>query len=283
MKLRAGTPIPIRHRRRLAAALALALAQSVCAPQAFVAQAFAGELAIPGTGDGIEVLSAIGAMFTAQNPSVEVKVPPSVGSGGGMAALGADRAVIARIARPLSAAEIEQSIVAVPVFSIPSVIFTHPGNGVEKLTHEQLRGIFAGEIVNWREVGGADLRIRLVRRENEDSTLNVLRATMPLWKDLVLSPRSKTAVTTQEAIESVSETEGAVGFGPLTSLRGQPLKVLRIGDVDPASPLYPSAVRLSLAFKPAAKMQDARAFTAFATSPGARALIKEMGATPEGE
>ncbi|HKH34400.1 MAG TPA: hypothetical protein VKA80_09620 [Beijerinckiaceae bacterium] len=73
--------------------------------------------------------------------------------------------------------------------------------------------IYAGEIANWREIGGRDLRIRVVIREEVDSTLGVFRETLAGWKGLRFLERSKLATTTQEAIDTVQTVE----FGPYSS------------------------------------------------------------------
>ena len=103
-----------------------------------------------------------------------------------------------------------------PVFRLPAAFFVHRVAGVSGLTSAQLADIYRGKITNWRDVGGADLRIRVVRREDQDSTLLVLRQSMPGWKDLVITEKSKTAVTTQDCSNTVKEVEGAIGFGPFT-------------------------------------------------------------------
>jgi len=45
------------------------------------------------------------------------------------------------------------------------VFITHKDNPVESLTLEQLRGIFSGEITNWKQVGGRDEAIQAYQRE----------------------------------------------------------------------------------------------------------------------
>src|SRR4051812_34372224 len=180
------------------------------------AHAYAGDLAVVGTGDGIDLLRALGAAYMAEHPETNVIVPPSVGSGGGIAAVNSDKEVLARVARPLSDSEKDAGLVATPIFRLPSAFFVHPSSGVTKLTYQQLADVYAGKVMNWKDVGGADLRIRIVRREDQDSTLLVLRQSMPGWKDLVITEKSKTAVTTQECSNTVKEVEGAIGFGPFT-------------------------------------------------------------------
>src|SRR5436853_7857887 len=83
------------------------------------ASAQAGDLSVVGTGDGIDLLRALGAAYTADHPDTNVVVPPSIGSGGGVAAVGANKEVLGRIARPLSDPEKKGRLVAVPVFPLP--------------------------------------------------------------------------------------------------------------------------------------------------------------------
>jgi phosphate transport system substrate-binding protein len=84
------------------------------------AGARAADLSVVGTGDGIDLLRALGAAYTADHPDINVIVPPSIGSGGGIAAVGSDKEVLARIARPLSDTEKQAGLVATPVFRLPS-------------------------------------------------------------------------------------------------------------------------------------------------------------------
>ena len=66
---------------------------------------------IVGTGDGIDVLRTVGASFMEQEKSIRIEVSPSIGSGGGIAAVGSGKAVLGRVARELTEAEVASGIV----------------------------------------------------------------------------------------------------------------------------------------------------------------------------
>jgi phosphate transport system substrate-binding protein len=240
----------------------------------------ASELSVVGTGDGIDVLRSLAAAFAAEVPDTKVTIPPSIGSGGGIAAVGDDKAILGRVARPLTEAEKSQGIKFVPIVRIPSAIYCHPSAGLTSLSADQLAQIYAGTITNWKEVGGADLKIKVVRREDEDSTLNVLRATMPGWKSLQLTTKAKTAVTTQEAVETVKAVQGAIGFGPRTKGLEQDTTILRIDGKAPEDPAYPSAVTVGLIYKDTTITPEAQAFVAFVAGAKSRPLILGQGAVP---
>lgn len=54
-------------------------------------------------------------------------------------------------------------------------VVVHPSNKVSNLTREQLEGIFTGKIKNWKEVGGADMKIVAYSRETSSGTYESLR------------------------------------------------------------------------------------------------------------
>ena len=240
----------------------------------------AEDLPIVGTGDGIEMLQAVADSYNAEHGQARVSVPPSIGSGGAVASVGGERQKLGRVARPLTETEKAQGLVEVPLIRIPSAIFVHRGVGVATLTSAQVAAVFSGGIDNWSVLGGPDLKIRVVRREETDSTLSVLRATMPGWRDLVLTSRSKTATTTQDAIATVRDTPGAIGFGPFSPGLASDFTVLSIDGRAPRDPGYPSAVTLALIYKTATKDAEAAAFLAFATSDRAGQLMAERGGAP---
>jgi phosphate transport system substrate-binding protein len=244
------------------------------------ASASAADLAVVGTGDGLEVLRAVGAAYTADYPQTSVFVPPSVHSSGGIAAVRSGAAVLGRIARPLTLEERAEGIVEVPVFRLPSVIIINPAASVRNLSADQAAHIFRGEITNWREVGGTDLRIKVVGRDVTDSTLNVLRATMPGWRNLEVTEKSKPAATTQAAIDLVTELPGAVSFAPYSRSLEPGVLVPELDGRHVIDPDYPSAVTLSLIYREDTVTEPALGFVRYLFTPKARMLIRNFGGTP---
>ena len=152
---------------------------------------------------------------------------------------------------------------------------------MKTLTTEQLVGIFNGTVKNWSEVGGPDLRMRVVRREEVDSSLAVLRDTLPGWKELQFDKdRSKIAFTTQEAFDSVEKNEGAIGFGPYSRDLDQRFTVLRLNGISPTDQNYPSAVTLLLIYQDATATKAVHKFIDFNFTEKAQDAVRELGGIP---
>src|SRR5260370_1708016 len=83
------------------------------------ANVHASDLSVVGTGDGIDLLRALVAAYTAAHPDTNVIVPPSIGSGGGTAAVGSGKEMLARIARPLPAPHKKPPLPPTPPCPLP--------------------------------------------------------------------------------------------------------------------------------------------------------------------
>lgn len=242
--------------------------------------ASAEDLQIVGTGDGIDLLRALGDDFMQGNNATRIQVPASIGSGGGIAAVAAGKAVLGRVARKLTASETASGLIYVPIAQLPSAFFVHPGVGVKALTSDQISGIYGGRVTNWSELGGAHLTIKVVRREDSDSTLTVLRQMMPGWKNLQITEKSKTATTTQDAIGTVRDVAGAIGFGPYSKTLEPDVAVLKINGHHPLEAGYPSSVELALIYKNTNVTPAARAFVEYAKGAKAHAIMARLGSVP---
>lgn len=89
-------------------------------------------------------------------------------------------------------------------------VVVHPSNPVSKLTRAQLEGIFTGKIKNWKEVGGADLKIVPYSRETSSGTYEFFKEVILKNKNYVNSILSMPA--TGAIVQSISQTKGAIGY-----------------------------------------------------------------------
>ena len=104
-------------------------------------------------------------------------------------------------------------------------VVVNPSNGVSQLTREQLEGIFTGKIKNWKEVGGADLKIIVYSRETSSGTYEFFKEHVLNKKNFASNVLSMPA--TGAIIQSVSQTKGAIGYVGLAYL-DKSVKALKV-------------------------------------------------------
>jgi phosphate transport system substrate-binding protein len=242
-----------------------------------VPPAFAEEIVVVGTGSGAEIIKGIGQAFTKANAGVTISVPKSIGSGGGIKAVGTEEAKIGRIARKIKEKEKSYGLTYLPVARLPIVVMTHKGTGVKSLTPQQICDVYSGKITNWKEVGGKEGPIRVIRREDGDSSLEVLLNTLPGFKQITMTAKSKTTLSDPETIEATEKTAGAISFGPYSNAKGADVTVVTIGGKDPAAADYPYVGELALVFKDKNKTGNIGKFIDFLNTPPAKEAIKAAG------
>lgn len=81
-----------------------------------------------------EEITIVGSAFSGNNPGITVIVPPSIGSGGGIKAVGTGRNVLARVARKIRNSEKTYKLMYVPVAKIPIVFFANKAAGVRDIS-----------------------------------------------------------------------------------------------------------------------------------------------------
>jgi phosphate transport system substrate-binding protein len=98
------------------------------------------------------------------------------GSSVGISALLKGEIDIAESSRPVNDSEIEEfkkegkTLVDFVVATDAVEILVNSTNPVSSLTMEQVKGIFTGTITNWKEVGGADIRVNAYGRDSSSGT-----------------------------------------------------------------------------------------------------------------
>lgn len=98
-----------------------------------------------------------------ENVKIEIN---QIGSSAGITNAINDVSQIGMSSRDLKQEEIDSGIQELVIAYDGIVVVAHPSNPVKDLTMEQVKQIFTGEITNWKEVGGKDMEIVVVSRED---------------------------------------------------------------------------------------------------------------------
>ena len=132
--------------------------------------------------------------FSLTYPGCEVDVQGG-GSSAGITAAASGAADVGMSSRALK--EDEQYLWYVEIAKDGLAIIVHPDNPLDDLSLEQVRAIYAADILNWSELGGANAKIHVIAREEGSGTRSA-------FEDLVMAK----SLITPKAI--VQNSNGAV-------------------------------------------------------------------------
>lgn len=230
---------------------------SLAAIGLILSAASAGEILIKGSDTLLNLVQQLAEGYMNDHPDAEISVVGG-GSGVGIAALIEGKADIANASRKIKPKEIErakkhgvnptQFVIAMDGLSI----IVNPKNPVDKLTVEQLGAIYRGEIKNWKEIGGPNMRINLYGRQPASGTFIFLREHV-LKGDY--SPRMRQMAGNAQIVEAVKRDRSGIGYVGLGYVKGaKGIKVLSIGRREKGKPLrYVSPLPFITPLKPGAK------------------------------
>jgi len=263
----------------------LALILLTAAPVSpFLNKCLANEhLVVDGTGDSQAILRMLAQQFMNSRPERIVKVPDSVGSGGGIKNLRNNRCELARTARPIKEKEQDGTLVEYRFAASPIVFAINPSvTGISNLTTGQIIDIYTGTTTVWNQLGGVEAPIYPVDREPGDSSRTILERKMKKFKEA--KSVAKVFYTTPETVNALTQHRSTIGFLPLELALDSKLKAVSIDGFAPNSENihsgnYPYVCTFSLvARKPVP--QRAIEFIDFIYSPEAAAVMTKHGLMP---
>jgi phosphate transport system substrate-binding protein len=155
-------------------------------------------------------------VYMKSNPGTAIQVTGG-GSGTGISALINGATDIAISSRKMKRTEMDKmkqkyNTLGVEIACAKDgiTVFLHPSNKVKELTLKQLGQIYRGEIKNWKEVGGADQKIKLYGRENSSGTY-------VFFQEHVVegdyAPSCQTLPGTAAVVNAVKKDPNAIGYG----------------------------------------------------------------------
>ncbi|GCE47898.1 phosphate ABC transporter substrate-binding protein (PhoT family) [Thermosporothrix hazakensis] len=112
--------------------------------------------------------------------------------------------------------------VAAVIFSI----IVNPKVNVKNLTTQQVKDIYTGKVTNWKEVGGADMKIVVVSRPASSGTRASFQQFVLGGPESVTGPQNLTTDSTGQVIQNVAQNEGAIGYASVGSIKDD--KVVKV-------------------------------------------------------
>jgi len=130
-----------------------------------------GRYRVSGGGGTIPILTILTARFSELHPGVLWDIE-NVGSDAAIASVKSAEADFGGVSREMTAAE-KQAVATLPLGLSGTAIVVNVSNPIASLTKEQIRGIFAGDIKDWSQVGAPAGEIKTFVREPAAATRQI--------------------------------------------------------------------------------------------------------------
>lgn len=231
--------------------------------------------------------------YMKKNPEVKIEVTGG-GSGTGFAALQNQGTDLANASRPIKSKEKEGCIKAfgkVPTEYKVAVdglsVYVSESNPIKELSVDQLKDIFTGKVLNWKDVGGEDKPITIYSRENSSGTYEFFKEHVLKGADFAASAQAMPG--TAALIQAVAKDDKAIGYGG--AAYGKGAKAIAVKK-DPASPAitpteqniisgtYPIWRYLYIYVNPAIDKDAIRKYLTWIRSAEGQGIVKDVGYFP---
>ena len=210
---------------------------------------------------------------------------PGLHSGGGIKGVANGDLEIGAVSRELTEDEAALGLEYVALSDDGLVIATHPSVTLDGLTTQQVRDIYAGEHTNWAELGGPDVPITILDR-NEDESAKIILRQYVLGPELEVTPKAVNLYYEPDMIEGLQSTVGAIGYFSLGYGLSQdvPVRYMELDGVEPTvenilNGSYKMVRPLGVVIASDAS-EEISAFFAWATSDEALELMESRGFAP---
>jgi len=249
---------------------------------------------IPGK---VDVENSIIAKSSSKEPLFSVELFAH-GSSTGFKALLDKQADIAMSSRPIKIKEVNQLLKQFPSISEQSsehpiaydalAIVVNPTNGIEKLSLQQLAAIYSGEVTNWVQLGGANVPIQLMARDDNSGTYDTFKSLVLKPNNAKLSGNALRFESSHQLISQVVNNHGAIGFVGIAHVgNSKLLSISKTADSPAILPNkytigtegYPLSRKLYMYLPKENKSDLAQSFIDFVTSNEGQQLAEKVGLT----
>ena len=248
-----------------------------------------GKIIIRGSNTfGEELAPQLIAEYRQEHPTVVLDTEYK-GTTYGMGALMVERCDIAAASRPVSTNElqlakdrdIEFNDYVIGSYSVAVIV--NAGSSIGNLTRDQVRDIFTGAVINWKEVGEPDAPIHLCSRDEISGTHMGFRELAMENKPYALGLKAFTNYL--GIIQAVAQDANGIGYASIDLVSKDGIKAVSIEGVAPAIAAvnggqYPYARVLHLYTDTTRESPTTRDFVQFVQSKRGQEILARMGFVP---
>jgi len=217
--------------------------------------------------------------YMENHPDVRINVQGG-GSGMGIRSTEQEIADIGMSSKELSEEE-KKNITVIEIGKEGIVIAVNNENNVSDLSIDQIRDIFNGKITNWKEVGGKDVPIHIITREEGSGTRSAFESIV--MKKTKIKSDAIVQSSTESVKQAVATDPGAIGFVSLAHM-SEDVKALLVEGVIPSEETVASGEyelqRPFLFLIKGKKNAAINEFLDWVNSPEGKKIIREANIVP---
>jgi phosphate transport system substrate-binding protein len=254
---------------------------------ATVSSSEAKTLTIPGTGDSQDLLRKVAAAYEKARPNTKIVIPDSTGSFatkpntlGGLESAGTRTTELGRTAVRPREEDLKKfgSMYYREFARVPVAFVVHKSVTVKALTSKDICALYAGQITNWKQLGGSDLPV-VVQTRPEGSNMIAIREGIACFKDLKVTDKGHNNLRNADAVNSMRDMAGSIGFMPLSEADHYKYTMVKIDGKYPFSDGYPVSVGLGFVHMDPLN-GVAKDFADFLTTDEAVKILRHSGHLP---
>jgi len=255
-------------------ALGLLLALGLTACGATVEPPAPVEVRISSTEGAAAMAHRVGEAVSREKPHLSFAVSEE-DAARSLERLAAGEADVAIVSALLPGAE---SFRQIPVARDGLAVIVHPDNRVDNLTLLDLRALYAGRMLSWRDVGGNAMAVQPAVRERGAGSNEIFSA--QVMQGTRITPNARVFPNDRAVLAFVARTPGAVGYVS-AALPAEGVKVVAVEEVSPApetvsNGAYPLTYLLYALTLPA-PAPAAQEFVAFWIAPAGQEMATSAG------
>lgn len=252
--------------------------------------AAAEKVTVSGSSTVLPLAESAAEVFNIQQKAYTVTVTGG-GTGAGITAIAEKRSDIAMASREVTADEMnrygnnfEQFEIGLDgiCIAVSKQIFD---SGIRNLSKDQVRGIYAGQIKNWKELGGADEEIYAIAREQGSGTRDTFNEVIMGSSKAETPGASTVAMGSAEVKTAITGSDKAIGYLGFSYL-GSDVGIVALDGVIPSIESIKNnsyELHRHLYFYTVGNPNPgAMAFIDFVTGPEGQKIAEENGFIPAG-